>query len=124
MMTLLLQRVAANLLLLASGLIVSALTALLLFLSLATRANAQSLSGTNIDMGYSRQTAAHVIGLTEDDLTRVEARLTELEEELTILETDATTLEQTIEHLTPQSCATNQKITWSTAYGCDTDRTL
>lgn len=124
MMTSLLRRVSASLLLLFSGLILSALTALLLFFSLVTTAQAQPLSGTNIDMGYSRQTAAHVIGLTEDNLTRVEARLTELEEELTILESDATTLEQAIERLTPRSCATNQKITWSNAYGCDTDRTL
>lgn len=124
MMSPLLHRVVANLLLLSSGLTVGVLAVLLLFLSFATTAAAQSISGTNVDTGYSRQTAAHVIGLTEDALTRVEEHLTELEQELTILETDATTLEQEIKRLTPRPCATNQKITWSTAYGCDTDRTL
>lgn len=124
MMNPLLHRVVANLLLLSSGLVASVLTALLLFLSFATTVNAQSLSGTNVDTGYSRQTAAHVIRLTEETLTRIEERLTELEDELTALEAEATMLEQAVDQLTPRSCAANQKINWSTAYGCDADRTL
>jgi DNA-binding XRE family transcriptional regulator len=123
MMQLIFHRAAAGLLLLASGLVVSGLTVLLLLL-FATTANAQSLSGTNVDRGLSRQTAAHVIGLTEEALTQIENRLTELEDELTVLETEAEALERAIENLTPRSCAANQKITWSGAYGCDVDRTL
>lgn len=110
--------------LLSPSLVTGILGTLLIVLSFSISANAQSMSGTNVDRGLSRQTAAHVIGLTEEALTRIEERLTEMEDELTILEAEAAALEQAIEQLTPRQCAANQKITWSGAYGCDADRTL
>lgn len=110
--------------LLSPSLVTGILGTLLIVLSFSVSANAQSMSGTNVDRGLSRQTAAHVIGLTEEALTQIENRLTELENELTVLETEAEVLERAIESLTPRSCAANQKITWSGAYGCDVDRTL